>query len=73
MESRHAYTAGSMVVMVGHGTPKQVPAGACIIDRHTERTLACTIRWNESGVNCSGQVSADMLRFYLLGCVVQYA
>jgi hypothetical protein len=61
-----------MVVMVGNGMRKQVPAGACIIDWHSERALACTIRWNELGVNCSGQISAEMLRAYLLGCVVQY-
>jgi hypothetical protein len=73
MESRHAYTAGSMVVMVGNGTHKQVPAGACIIDRHSGHALACTIRWSELGVDCSGQMSAAMLRACLLGCVIQYA
>jgi len=73
MKSRFAYTAGSMVVMTGDGTRKQVPAGACIIDWHSERAPACTIRWSELGVDCSGQISAEALRAYLLGCVVQYA
>jgi hypothetical protein len=73
MESRHAHTAGSMVVTAGNGTRTQVPAGACMIDSHSERALACTIRWSELGANCSGQISAEMLRAYLLGCILQYA
>jgi hypothetical protein len=73
MESRLAYTAGSMVVVAGDGTRKQVPAGACIIDSHSERALAWRVRWSELGVDCSGQISAEAMRSYFLGCVVQYA
>ena len=73
MESRLAYTAGSMVVVASDGTRKRVPAGACLIDRESEQTIACTIRWSDLGVDCSGQIAAQVLRAYLLGCVVQYA
>ncbi|HVO87852.1 MAG TPA: hypothetical protein VMV45_04860 [Casimicrobiaceae bacterium] len=73
MESRLAYTAGSMVVVASDGSRKQVPAGACVIDLQSERALACTIRWSEFGIDCSGQIPAEALRAYLLGCVVQYA
>ncbi len=73
MESRLAYTAGSMMVCTAEGTPMRVPAGACRIDRPSAMQAVCTIHWSERGIDYSAQLSSKDLRAYVLGCIVQYA
>jgi hypothetical protein len=73
MESRLAYTAGSMIVRTAEGTRRRVPAGACRIDRHSPMQTVCTIHWSERGADYSAQLSSKELRAYVLGCIVQYA
>jgi hypothetical protein len=62
-----------MVVSVGVGSATRVPAGACRIDRHSATPDVYTVRWIEAGTECSGQLPCDVMRAYLLGCIVQYA
>ena len=73
MESRRAYTAGSIVLLADSGTWRRVPAGACWIDRYAAAPEVRTIRWSEKGIDYSAQLSDDDLRAYILGCIIQYA
>jgi hypothetical protein len=73
MESRRAYTAGSMVLLTSSGTWRQVPAGACWIDRYSAAPDIRTVRWNEKGIDFSARLSGDDLRAFILGCILQYA
>ena len=73
MESRRAYTAGAMVVSVGVGLVRSVPAGICRIDRDPATPDVYTVRWIEGGIERSGQLLRDVMRVHLLGCIVQYA
>ncbi len=73
MESRRAYTAGSMVLITAPGTWRRVPAGACWIDRYSATDDVRTVRWSEKGIDYSAQLSGDDLRAHVLGCIIQYA
>ena len=73
METRRAYTAGSMRLLTDSGTWRRVPAGACSIDRYSATPDVRTVRWREMGIDYSAQLSADDLRAYVLGCIIQYA
>ena len=73
MGSRLAYTAGGMVLVIGEGTRRRVPAGTCWIDRHSAAPDVCTVRWSEQGIDYASQLYGDDLRAYVLGCIVQYA
>lgn len=70
---RLAYTSGGMVVVTAEGTHRRVPAGACRIGPHPVARRLRMVRWQESGVEQSADVSAEDLSAYVLGCVVQYA
>jgi hypothetical protein len=70
---RLAYTSGGMVVVTAEGTRRCVPAGECRIGPHPSARRLRTVRWRESGVEQSADVSAEDLSAYVLGCVVQYA
>jgi hypothetical protein len=70
---RLAYTAGGIVLAAGDGTRRQIPAGVCRIERYSAAPDVCSVHWSERGIDYSAQLSAEDLRAYVLGCIVQYA
>jgi hypothetical protein len=73
MESRRAYTAGSLALLTASGEWRRVPAGACWIDRDPEAPDVRTVRWSEKRVDYGARLSGEDLRTYILGCIIQYA
>lgn len=73
MESRRAYTAGSIVLLSDSGAWRRVPAGACSIVRYSAAPEVHTIRWSEKGIDYSAQLSGDDLRACIRCCIIQYA
>jgi hypothetical protein len=61
-----------MVVVDGDGARRHIPAGACWIDRYSAVAEICTVHWSERGIDNNAQLSAEDLRGYVLGCIVQY-
>jgi hypothetical protein len=62
-----------MVLVIGPGTSRRVPAGVCWIDRYPAASRVRSVRWNEAGIDYSAQLSDDDLRAYVMGCIIQYA
>ena len=73
MESRRAYTAGSVVLRTPSGEWRRVPAGACWIDRDPAAPDDRTVRWSEKRVEYGARLSGEDLRAYILGCIIQYS
>ena len=73
VEQRLAYTAGCVVVVVGDGKQRRIPAGACWIGRAATGLAGSTVRWKELGIDWVGHMSSADLRSHLLGCIIQYA
>ena len=72
MSTRRACTSGGVVVVLGGGTPRTIPAGLGWVGPRLLQRGLTTIAWSERGGEYSGRISERELVRYLGGCKLQY-
>jgi hypothetical protein len=73
MERRPACTSGGIVVVTRDGASRRVPAGPCWIRRRASPQNPPVVGWTEKGIEYYAELSDDLFRSYLSGCMLQYS
>lgn len=72
MSVRRACTSGGVVVVLGDGTRRVIPAGLCWIGPRLSGKHLTTIAWSERDRQYHGSISERDLASYFGGCMLQY-
>lgn len=72
MERRRACTSGGVVVVTRDGTSRSVPAGPCWIRQRASPRDPPLVGWTEREVEYHAELTDDVFRSYLSGCMLQY-